>query len=382
MIKQLDLSDIHFGHPRLDPGILYRNLINFIYPEIKDIQILFFTGDLFHNILSLSHPASYWAIMFINRIFEWAEEFGFKIRLIRGTFSHDRDQQHILNSLNTRAIDCKVINDIEIETLKDWNNGSDEVLRVTYIPDSLPYKNSKQIIAKIKELFQLVGWDKTDLVIGHGTFAHSLPDNINLPACTFDIDQFTDIVDGYIIMGHIHTPSKRKNVIYVGSFDRMSHGEEENKGYLICTKDKEHWKFRFIENTEAVKFFTIVPKGNNHGEVIKSFVSLVEKKFPDKKGNVRIIHNDPEIKSILNRICATKFPNIRFSVKADKNQRSELQLSQLDTSLTSSLDSEVLNLDGLCVIITNALATDDKFKRYNYVKEDILDAITKLGVTT
>ena len=69
---------------------------------------------------------------------------------------------------------------------------------------------------------------------------------------------YLGIVRHFINSGHIHTFSTFEKIISNGSFDRLSHGEEEPKGGVLCTiaANGEN-SFTFIENKGSKKYITI-----------------------------------------------------------------------------------------------------------------------------
>ena len=56
-----------------------------------------------------------------------------------------------------------------------------------------------------------------------------------------------NFVNKNILAGHIHTHSQHGKVIYVGSFERLNHGEEEDKGFLFIEDHKDFNKIKFIK---------------------------------------------------------------------------------------------------------------------------------------
>lgn len=376
MIKQIYISDIHFGKSHIDPLKLREDLLREIESEIQDTQIIFFCGDLFNQMLYLDHPSAYQAILFITGVFSLAKEHDVKVRFLRGTYTHDREQQRIIGGLGITGVDYKVINEIHIETIEHWNNNSSEKLKVLYLPDSLPYRNTAQIYNKVKELYTLVGWDKCDLIIGHGTFKHCFPENIKLPPCHYTVEDINMIVSGYVVMGHIHTPSRRENVFYVGSFDRMSHGEEEKKGYLLGYLHDHEWKFKFKENKNASLFITMYPKGNNKDLLIKEVYTFIENKFPNKEGHLRIVHDDPEFKSIIINICRDKYPGIRVTFKNDTTHRTEMELDECD--IKETLEVDTLSIENIAAHIADTLSKDGMYGVYQYGVNEIMNALNFL----
>ena len=64
--------------------------------------------------------------------------------------------------------------------------------------------------------------------------------------------------NGLIFIGHVHKSSQYGRIIAQGSFDRLSHGEEDPKGHMRATRktDGTH-DIVFIENKKAKKYITI-----------------------------------------------------------------------------------------------------------------------------
>lgn len=378
MLKSMYISDIHFGKSRIDPVKLRIQLIRAIEKEIPHIQILFFCGDLFNQMLFLDHPAAYQAMTFITEVLHMAKKYNVIVRFLRGTYTHDRDQQRIIDGLGVRKVNYKVINEIYLETIDEWNNGDTTPLKILYLPDSLPHRNTVQIYNKIKELYTLVGWDKCDLIIGHGTFSHCFPENVKLPPCHYTIDDINKLVSGYVVMGHVHTPSKRKNVIYVGSFERMAHGEEEKKGYLLSYKDGDQWKFEFKENKEATLFITMYPKENTKDNLLKEVYQFIETRFPNKEGHLRIVHHDPEFKAIILNVCYGKYPDIKITFKNDNTHKGEMELDE--GTITTTMEVDTLSIENIAAHITDTLAKDGVYGAYHYGYSEILKVLESLAL--
>jgi len=378
VIKQLYISDLHFGKSRIDPIRLRETLLEEIAKEIEDVQIIFFCGDMFNQMLFLDHPAAYQAILFITGVLHLAKQHNVIVRFLRGTYTHDREQQRIIDGLGIQGVNYRVINEIYVETISDWNNNDTGKLKILYLPDSLPYRNIIQIYNKIKELYTLVGWDKCDLIIGHGAFSHCFPEHIKLPPCVYTVNDINQFVSGYVVMGHIHTPSKKENVIYVGSFERMSHGEEEKKGYLIGYKDQDHWKFKFKENKQATLFITMYPKEHTKENLLNEVYQFIENKFPNQTGYLRIIHHDPEFKSIILNICYQKYPNIKITFKNDTTHKSEMELDECDIDATLEVDT--LSIENIAAHITDVLAKDSIYGTYHYGYDEIRNTLEILSL--
>lgn len=331
ILKMVSIADLHFGNPRINAEDQYKKLRKFFYPELKDAHLITVNGDLYDQLLTVNSKSHHYATRFITDLIAISAKTGAQVRLLHGTFTHDRDQLSIFSTLNVPKARFAVVNDIFCEELCDFQNGNDEYvdtrLRVAYLPDNLPYKRSDDAIEKLKQVMSCVGWGKIDVVIGHGAFDYIFnTEELHRPPCLYRYEQFTDLVTGIVVMGHIHTPGRRHNVYYCGSFDRMAHGEEENKGFYTFTRDKENlegWRSRFVVNTLSTPFITIHPEGNDTPETTRNFIREIEERFPLQRGYVRVEHDQPEVRSLLHKLCVQNFPNISYSSKATGTKREE-----------------------------------------------------------
>lgn len=268
-IKILSISDLHIGHNKVSPTIMYRNIVKFIYPLLRgEIDILLIIGDFFHKLVHMDTLTSHIANLIIAELISLSVEYGFKIRVVRGTFHHDRDQlEHFESANNGRAIkaDLKLFSTMSIETVEDLG------LTLLYVPDDLPYDNAQsEIVRKIKEY----GLNKVDIMAIHGYCKHEIPADIPIqPYNCFDSKFLEEYVNYVILKGHVHSPHVYHATITNGSFERMEHGQEEKKGFFIIhIKDNKH-TYSFIENTDTYLFKTI--QIDRH-DIVNSFRNQVE----------------------------------------------------------------------------------------------------------
>ena len=381
-LKIVATGDLHFGNPRLDPECLYNELVTYFYPEVWKSQLVLINGDVYDQLTTVSSSANKFVSKFIHDLFMISASTGIQIRILHGTYSHDRDQLKIFNSLEIPNCRMKIINEIYCEEITDLRNGDDkssDTLKILYIPDNLPYKKSSDVIEHIKKIYKVIGWDKCDVVLGHGTFAHTLPcDAEHGPSCMYTIDQFRDLIDEKdpVIMGHIHSPSHRSNVYYCGSFERMVHGEEEYKGFYTFTRTDGIWQAKFIKNPEATLFCTIYIPETDPDEASKHFITAVKEKFPKETGYVRVINSSPEIRTLLHRICVQTFPSLYYSSKSDAD-KDKLNIRIEDIALDTFEDIKP-NVNNLGDLVYQYL--EEKQLLGNVDKTTILDTVHSLIV--
>lgn len=249
LYKLLVIGDIHFGYYPAE--LLYKEFELVINNITKDIDAVFIAGDYFDTKLSLSSKHSLYAIKTFCDILDKCEKTDTKLRMIRGTASHDPENQLInLSSIaKSSKVDFKLYLTVgEEELFPDFN--------VLYVPEE--YMENKD--EYYKEFFN----KKYQCIIGHGMFEETnFVTNKTLNMKKYPVFNSTfieKICDGPIIFGHIHKSQKIRNrIMYTGSFTRSRYGEEEDKGFIIATYETENnsTDFKFIINDKATKFDTV-----------------------------------------------------------------------------------------------------------------------------
>ena len=381
IFKMVGIGDLHLGNPRIPAESLYKKLQKTLYPELNDAHVLLLTGDIYDQLLTVNSKAHKFASIIMRELLSISAHTGMQIRLLHGTYTHDRDQLDIFETLQHPHSRFKVINQIDVEELTDIRNGDNCIpgsLRILYIPDNLPYKKSEDVLIHCNKVMACHDWSTVDVVLGHGTFEHVIPpDSGHRPPCLYRMEQFQQINPiGPIIMGHIHTPSKCGRVYYCGSFERMSHGEEENKGFYTFTKSEgdQFWTSRFVVNKDATPFISVAPIGDEISDISADFIRKVEEKFPTRSGNVRVLHPSAEIRAILHKICAQQFPELVYSGKASgKREVAELCLDEVTLDVLEDITPDVHNLGKLRVQYL-----DEKQLLGDVTEEEILRRTTEL----
>lgn len=249
LFKLLVIGDIHFGYYPAE--LLYKEFKLVINNITKDIDVVFIAGDYFDTKLSLSSKHSIYAIKTFCDILDKCEQTNTKLRMIRGTASHDPENQLVnLSSIaKSSKVDFKLYLTVgEEELFPDFN--------VLYVPEE--YMENKD--EYYKEFFN----KKYQCIIGHGMFEETnyvTNKTLNMKKYPVFNSAFIEkICDGPIIFGHIHKSQKIRNrIMYTGSFTRSRYGEEEDKGFIISTYETENnsTNFKFIVNDKATKFDTV-----------------------------------------------------------------------------------------------------------------------------
>ena len=253
-IKAAAISDLHLGHNRCDTKRMIESLDKSLIASglMKVLDILFITGDVFDHLLDLSDPNVARIDRWINRLFKTAVREGVKIRVLKGTPSHDHQQPErfkLIHDITKSECDFKYFNDTDIEFIEDMQ------MSVLYIPDEArPTTQETQEVVKAK--LEALGIEQVDIACMHGFFKHQLPYAVK-EHTYHDASYYESIVRDWVIIGHVHTHSRVGKIVAPSSHDRLRQGEEDPKGFVAFSLKAAKPKLWFIENTDAHTFKTI-----------------------------------------------------------------------------------------------------------------------------
>jgi DNA repair exonuclease SbcCD nuclease subunit len=254
----LAIADIHFG--KKDDVKLYDELNATFIPKVEkegdDIDYIVLSGDLFDRILKMNEVGSSLCIKFILQLVDLSIKHDFKIRILKGTKTHDFNQLNNFKSIEAKHYPrFKIINTVEEEEI---------------FPDTfflyLPEEYMEDPKEYYKPFFELEEGVKYDMIFFHGTFdfVGYIP-NIESErhvknAPVYNSEQIAELVWGKAIGGHIHTRHIYKNKIeYTSSYSRFAFGEDKPKGFVEIWYDQNSLECvtKFIENENAPRYVTI-----------------------------------------------------------------------------------------------------------------------------
>lgn len=370
----LVISDIHFGV--LKPMDLYNQLKESFLDYIEKLAIIDFiviTGDLFDSKISLNSDHAKVSIQFMKRIIEICKNKNTKIRILKGTESHDNKQLDILDIFyNTENIDLKIINNVSDEYLF-------ENFRVLYIPEE--YMENKD------EYYGSYFNTTYDMIFGHGLVnevvfvASKQESEITISkAPVFKTEDLINICKGPIFFGHIHTPQViKERFFYVGSFSRWCFGEEEDKGFYLVSYAPDNGKFKaeFIKNKLAKTYNTVridetsALFNENVDKIIDNMMSFINTFSADYLRFVVSIPEDYEnpllLTNMLNEVFS-KFVNVKLVVNNNSKLRRKKDVEEKINLL----------LDKYGFIFDKNIPHEEKISRFLKIKYNKNIPITKL----
>jgi len=368
-VKYIVLSDIHLGHNKNPTSNIVDNLRAFFVKHnklIKKLDFIFIAGDIFDRLLPNHSDDFILAITWLKEVMFLCRQYDIALRILEGTPGHDWKQGKVLDRALDKLnhnIDYKYIDDLYIE------QNSKTGLSILYLPDE--YKHSgKETFKEILKLLAANELEQVDIVIMHGQFHYQLP-MIVLESSHTEAD-FLSIAKHYIHPGHIHTPSVYDRIIPQGSFDRLTHNEEEHKGCVyanIAMNGKR--EFLFLRNENAMIFKTLRFKGKALNEIMTKLNTLLPE-LPDFS-NVRLIveGDDMLIKNL--KDVQNNFLNLDIKIVREKIEDDKIKLLA-----SNEIESFEINRSNIKTLLFNELTKHNLTKKELSVADKELESILAL----
>lgn len=319
MFKYLVMSDIHLGHHINKTPYIVNNLNKFFkeyHRDLSNLNTIFIAGDIFDRLLSNSSSDYLLATEWLTDLILHCKNNKIKLRILEGTPSHDWKQAKLITSIIKKLkieVDYLYIDTLHIEYMKEEN------IYILYIPDEYKPK-AEDTLKDVKKLMKEMKIDKVDIAIMHGQFEYQLP-MVKLESSHIE-NEYLNIVKHYISIGHIHTPSIFNRILAQGSFDRLQHNEEEDKGAMVITifqDNPDQNTYKFLTNKHSMIFKTIKFKDEDL-DVICNRVRKVLDKLP-MYSNIKIISENDDILYKSVKILSKEYTGVR--IKAERSKKTD-----------------------------------------------------------
>ena len=325
ILNHLAISDIHGGAPRIDSERLYDNFETFIYPQLNDeLDILTCSGDFFDTAINLNSRHAYVLLKIIKELQRFAIKHKFYIRMLRGTYSHDRDQLRIFNLVNKENIQLNGTDLIKVYEKLDYEYIEPLNLKIAYIPDDLPYDDDYEAFKNILNIHKI---DKVNILLSHCYYDHNIPKEYEKYISKKMNTDIMQHVTNAVLNGHIHITSVYRHNITIGSFESSRHGEARKKGFykLQYDVDVPGNKYTFIENTNTLVFETLTLEDieYNHELAMDRFKQFISKLYTggDKPLYLRIVTSDGILYEVISKYVKTIYKNVILNVSKPKNYK-------------------------------------------------------------
>jgi len=373
-IEYIVISDIHLGHNKTHTEKIVENLKKYFkdnHQVFKKLDIIFIAGDIFDKLLTNGGEDHIRSMEWLTLLAMYCKHNDIKLRILEGTRSHDWNQSGViaamLNKLNM-SIDFKYIDVLAIEEMADID------LSILYVPDEWNHAGS-DTYTEVLELLKEHKLNKVDICIMHGQFNYQLP-MISLES-SHDEDNYLDITNYYISIGHIHKHSVNGRILAQGSFDRLSHGEEEPKGamWIHINKLTNHMEFRFIENKYAVLYKTFNYETVNDTEIKKMMDRDISKLPHDT--HVRLMINKDSLINKNKKEIKSLYPYLNITIEATEN--TGIKNAKIDLVNTPIIDSFHITKNNITDLMYNEMKkhnlSSTEIDIYNNELKSVIDSV-------
>ena len=250
-----EMGDVHLLHNKTSTDHILKNLYK-AFPdnaETGELDMIIIAGDLFDRLVYYPDPnislIRRWMFLFLHM----CKRRDIVVRILEGTPSHDWKQSvHFITENEVADIGCDIkwVESLSIEHIERFG------INVLYVPDEWKHETDEVWKDVCKELHEK-GLSQVDFTILHGAFNYQLPSHVPVP--THIPERYMEITKYFVFGGHIHKRSQYGNILAAGSFDRLTHGEEEDKGHyrVVVDRDNVDHEIRFVV-TEGAKLYKSV----------------------------------------------------------------------------------------------------------------------------
>lgn len=311
-LRVASISDIHTGHPNTPTHHILSNLRK-AFPgtlETGELDLILIGGDFFDRPLYFHDTNAVEIKLWMFEFLRLCKRCDIAVRVLEGTPSHDWRQNRwfdVVNQTGEIGCDLKYIDTLCIETIEHFG------LSVLYVPDEWD-PETDEVWRQVQLALHEAHLSKVDLAVVHGAFDFQLPPHVKAPK--HSAERYESIVNHFVLGAHIHKPSTHGKILVNGSFDRLTHGEEEAKGHwrLTLRDDPAKDEAVFVENTTAWRYRTVDCRHLTLEEALTKIQS--EATLPDGSFlRVQALRSEP-ILSAMDQLRKL-YPQYRWSVKTD-----------------------------------------------------------------
>lgn len=269
-----EAGDIHLLHNKTSTEHILKNLYK-AFPdnaETGELDLIILAGDLFDRLV-------YYPDVNISLIRRWMFLFlhmckrrDIVVRILEGTPSHDWKQSvHFITENEVADIGCDIkwVESLSIEHIERFG------INVLYVPDEWKHATDDVWKDVCKEMHEK-GLEQVDFTVLHGAFNYQLPSHVPVP--THIPERYMGITKYFVFGGHIHKRSQYGNILAAGSFDRLTHGEEEDKGHyrVVVDRDNLAHEIRFVVNEGAKLYKSVDCTGLSLEKALTKIDKLVD----------------------------------------------------------------------------------------------------------
>lgn len=282
------IADIHWD--ALDPKKQYHELqfFNAFIERVDKLDLLVIAGDVFDTKILLNSRTSLKCLQWMSELVEICKKRNCKIRIIKGTNSHDNNQLDAFNGYDDGTDFFHIFRECTAEETLPG-------MQCLYCPDEVMTQKEWE-----DKYVNLLYGHIYDAIFFHGSFDIVLPEIVNQESefigakgIAFKYSHFREI-GRVMVGGHWHdgSSSEGEHMYYTRSYNRWSYGEMNPKGFVYLdydTEDKSYCLQRVI-NPYADRYitYTVDTKSMQSIDDYSDLVATIHEQLKDPKNHVRI----------------------------------------------------------------------------------------------
>lgn len=301
-------SDEHTLHPHTPTQHILNN-ISTVRKEagVDTMDMEVWGGDLCHDTTQTSDPNYLYLQHWVKEYLADCHERKRTVRILAGTFSHDRNQPEMFEILKPKGSPyVKYVDKLSIEYIPEFN------IHILYVPDNFGRKPKSEIYDDAVDLIASYGLKQVDFIFLHGAFDFQIPNVESNKNDLYDSKAWSKLAKKVILSGHVHKPSQRYNIYSSGSIDRTAHGEMHPKGAYNVFFNNDDVECHFIENKRAMTYDTIFITPETQEKEVHALLDRYLDKNPMKGASIRLKGGVGEIIRPILEEYSQQYPQYQF----------------------------------------------------------------------
>lgn len=365
-----EYGDIHFFHNRTPTFHIISNFKRSLpdTDDLNDLDVIVLNGDVFDRASVFYDDESHDVIEWMVWLLQLCKKRNIKLRVMEGTPSHDWKQSAyfpFLNELYQIGCDVRYVDTLSIEYFPDYD------LNFLYVPDEWR-TDSLETWKEVQALLKANRLKMVDFAFIHGSFPHQLPPAARNSKEMHRLDHYTSIVRYRIFGAHIHQRSEEEKFLAAGSFDRLSHSDEMDKGHLDYRLINGKESFSFVVNRGAMVYKTIRCKDIDITECLAKIEKVVGKHPEGSHFRIYANRTDPIFSA--GGALKLKFPKYHWTFKDALDKENETSAINKTIEGIRQLKRPCLNETNLRPALMDRLRSKhpDQVSLFDQIYEEIV----------
>lgn len=338
----VELSDVHLGHRTTPTTHIIESFYKLIPGKIdpKQIDLLIIAGDLFDRLLNVPSHDHIEIQKFCYWLLRLCKDNDIVLRVLEGTPSHDNKQNMLLAEINEHSnigCDLKYHDKLDIDRIDRFG------IDVLYVPDEW-HPDPSETLKQVRTLLSQKNLSQVDFAVMHGQFDYQVPTNLRNRIVYHDSKSYLELVKYLIFIGHVHQTSQLDRILAAGSLDRLSHGDEGNKGLIqVTVHPNGNFDAKFIVNKNAMVYKTVELSSVPIKSALKQLDEIVSNLPSDSFVRIRCSKDDQLASSL--KDLKVIHPKINWKIETEKSASAKtVEIQRPDIKMDTLQPESIISL--------------------------------------